>query len=422
MIIRISTILEAITTTVLLHNLYGKKYYPDFKTILFVAIDLVIFQGINEGYISEKISPIIYLIIAAYCMWTFNGNIKEMIINVILYIILLGSMQMICITGVAILLPKIEMNVRIFWMNVVLLALCILLERRGKLNKLSHFFQQKDVIIKCLLLLSVGIIIGCVYLVQSMDVVYYVPYLIVCVASVILCILAASWEAYKLKAKEKEAELRMYELYGESFENLLLEIRMRQHEFNNHLSAVFSQHLTCDTYEELVDKQKEYSGQIMSENRYERLLVSGNSILTGFLYGKFVEAEQKGVDVSYKIDSTNLNIKMPNHKVIELVGNLMNNALEAVEPMDNPKMHLDIHNNDKETVIEVMNTGAKLTDEEVTKIFSLGYSGKGRNRGLGLYNVKKMSKEYNFVIICENKHIKDENWISFRIVFKSSPE
>lgn len=417
MIIRISTVLEALSTTILLHSLYGKKYSLDIKTILFLAIDFTIFQGINEGYFPKSISIIIYFIIARYCMLEFKSSVKEMIINYILYIVLLGSMQVMGLFIVYILIPNTESKVQILGMNICALLVTVILSRALKLHRLSYFFQKKDVIVKAILVICVVGIIGIICYTKYQRGIYYDEFILVCILIIILCILTASWESYKIKVHEKEAELKMYQLYENSYESLLTEIRMRQHEFNNHISAIFSQHLTCDTYEELVKKQREYCGQVMSENRYEKLLVSGNTIFTGFLYGKFVEAENRGIDVSYRIDSTNLNISMPDYKVIELVGNLFNNAMEALEKVERKKMHLEIKTGPDETEIEVRNIGEKIQEEQISKLFLKGYSEKGKNRGLGLYNIKKLSKEYGFKIICENQEIENENWITFRVLF-----
>lgn len=417
MIIRISTVLEALSTTILLHSLYGKKYSLDIKTILFLAIDFTIFQGINEGYFPKSISIIIYFIIAGYCMLEFKSSVKEMIINYILYIVLLGSMQVMGLFIVYILIPNTESKVQILGMNICALLVTVILSRALKLHRLSYFFQKKDVIVKAILVICVVGIIGIICYTKYQRGIYYDEFILVCILIIILCILTASWESYKIKVHEKEAELKMYQLYENSYESLLTEIRMRQHEFNNHISAIFSQHLTCDTYEELVKKQREYCGQVMSENRYEKLLVSGNTIFTGFLYGKFVEAENRGIDVSYRIDSTNLNISMPDYKVIELVGNLFNNAMEALEKEERKKMHLEIKTGPDETEIEVRNIGEKIQEEQISKLFLKGYSEKGKNRGLGLYNIKKLSKEYGFKIICENQEIGNENWITFRVLF-----
>lgn len=422
MVVRISTVLEAITTTIFLHQLYGKRYSLDIKTILFISLHLIIFQGINEEYLPQQFTIMAYLLMIIYCLWEFGGTIKELIINIVLYIVLMGSLQMILVTGLYSFLPKVEMNVLIFMANVIMFFLAIICYYKVQMKKLSYFFQQKDVIIRIILLVCIVIIAGCMFIAKSEMKMYYGQYVVICIFIVILCILAGSWESYKIKVHEKEAELKMYRLYSESFENLLLETRMKQHEFNNHVSAVFSQHLTCSTYDELVKRQKEYFELVMEENRYEKLLVSGNTVLTGFLYGKFLEAEKRNIEVSYNIETTNLNVGMPDYKLIELIGNLLNNAIEALEKTENKKMHMIIQCSEKETVIEVLNASKALSEENIGKIFNCGYSEKGSNRGLGLYNVKNMSREYNFKIIFENKLIDQENWISFSILFKSSPD
>lgn len=54
---------------------------------------------------------------------------------------------------------------------------------------------------------------------------------------------------------------------------------------------------------------------------------------------------------------------------------------------------------------------------EISKKFEYlrGYSRKGIGRGLGLYNVKKISEQYGAVIECRNMTIDHRNWISFKI-------
>ena len=53
---------------------------------------------------------------------------------------------------------------------------------------------------------------------------------------------------------KQEEELKMYQLYIQPLEELVKEIRARQHEFDNHMNAVLNMHLTVDNYEELVER------------------------------------------------------------------------------------------------------------------------------------------------------------------------
>lgn len=420
MLIRVSTVLEALTSTIFLHQLYGKRYELDYKSILFIGIHLAIFQGINEAYFSQEMSVLVYAALLGYAFWKFGGTLKELIVNIVLYFIILGGLQSICMAIVLIFIPDCNQSMQILCMNVFIFLLSIVGYLKLKLSRLSYYFCQNDVIIRIILGVGIAVIIFCVYQVRALKGMFWGQYTFACIGIVLFCLMAGSWKAYKMKAAEREAELKAYQLYGENYENLILEIRMRQHEFNNHLNAIYSQHLICNNYDELVERQKEYCGKIEEDNRFEKLLVSGNSVLTGFLYGKFLEAEKRNIKISYNIESTNIDIGIPAHKIIEIFGTLLNNAMEAVEMVNDRKIHIMLKQQTDELVLEVRNVGEKVGTEDFVKMFSKGYSKKGKYRGLGLYNLKQMSKEYGFQIVCENKKIENENWISFVLKFKGA--
>ena len=211
----------------------------------------------------------------------------------------------------------------------------------------------------------------------------------------------------------------MYQIYEDSFQNLIDEIRLRQHEFDNHINTIYSLHYTCDTYEELVRLQEEYGHIVKQENRHNKLLKAGNPLLIGFLYGKIIEIEKLGIEINYKISIRELNIRVPIYKMVELLGNLVKNAIEALMGSDiNKKMYILVVENNGEFNIEVRNRSVFMEYREIEQFFRKGFSKKGSNRGLGLYNVKNICNEYSLKIFCENKSFDNENWISFVITNK----
>ena len=57
-----------------------------------------------------------------------------------------------------------------------------------------------------------------------------------------------------------------------------------------------------------------------------------------------------------------------------------------------------------------------------TKFFDKGFSTKGKNRGLGLYNVKKNVEDKGNIIVM-NKTAENKNWIEFKIeIDKQEPK
>lgn len=416
MVNRVSLLVEIMSIIICLYALYGEKYRFGYKEVILISVDIILMQSIDSGYLPAEASELMLLLIVLFCVWRFGTNKKKLIINNILYIILLSGLQMLSFFIVSCILGEgANKEAHILCVNIVMLIVCIIIARQERLKQISYYFQRNDVIIRCVLVLGIVVILICIYMVKSARGLYIEDYLFPAVAILIICLMTESWQKYKLKAREKEMELQTYKLYEASYQNLISEIRLRQHEFNNHINAIYSQHLTCKSYKELVDRQREYCEEIIYDNRYERLLKAGDFVLIGFLYGKFIEAEKREIEVEYELKCMELKSTLPMFKLIELMGNLINNAIDASEKCREKRMYVSIIENTEEIAIEVRNEHQTLSSKEIIAMFQKGYSSKGEGRGWGLYGLKKMGMEYDFEIICSNVMIETVNWISFSV-------
>ena len=113
-----------------------------------------------------------------------------------------------------------------------------------------------------------------------------IKYTVISGIMVLIIILCIHGLLYRIKYQEKQAELEAYKTYSAAFSDLITQIRARQHEFDNHISALCNLHYICKDYDELVSEQSKYAKDVISNNRFHRLLVSGNPVIAGFLYGK----------------------------------------------------------------------------------------------------------------------------------------
>ena len=101
------------------------------------------------------------------------------------------------------------------------------------------------------------------------------------------------WRSNYILMQQKETELRLYQHYILPLEELVKEIRAKQHEFDNHLNAILNMHLTIDNYAELVERQSEYIRGVVRDDdsrKYLSLLKISDKVLAGFLYSKIVRA------------------------------------------------------------------------------------------------------------------------------------
>ena len=87
-----------------------------------------------------------------------------------------------------------------------------------------------------------------------------------------------------------ENEIRSYQMYIKPLEELVREIRARQHEFDNHMNAILNMHYMIDNYDELVKAQSEYIKELYTEDSRQliALLKISDKILAGFLFNRKV--------------------------------------------------------------------------------------------------------------------------------------
>ena len=394
-VISIYELFEILSIIFCIHYLYGEKPKFDVLTVGVVIVEVAWMQVIYCLNLPSEWSFITYLLTALYCGLKFGFNIKDIFINNMLYALILSSIQATMIVLLYFLLNTSRVNaIENIFINVVIFIIVISALKRCNLQKLSNILKNNDKLI----MISVALIVITIVLflityktTKGFSTLYY---LVLIVSIILIFIAAIDIGKHKIRVRETEAELKQYRLYASSFEGLIDDIRARQHEFDNHINTVYSQHYLYKTYEELVAAQKKYCQEIIGENRYNKLLSKGNPIILCFLYGKFSELEKRGIEITYKVVVGELEGGVPIHKIVELLGNLLNNAADAVKANGTDRISLTMVERPETISIEVSNESEEIDYKRIQDFFKKGYSEKGRSRGYGLYNVKKICEEY----------------------------
>lgn len=265
----------------------------------------------------------------------------------------------------------------------------------------------------CVISLVIGIYIVSDLLISgSMD----LRMIIVFIFLVIVIIWATvNWKLTSEILENQERELKMYQLYIQPLEELVKEIRSRQHEFDNQLNAIRSMHLTIDEYDELVEAQSKYIQEIRSDgaSQYLPLLRISDKVLAGFLYSKIVAAPE---DVQTDVEVRNWQVisGISEHRLIEIIGVLVDNAYESGSKQI--KVFLD-SKNDK-IIFEILNQYRKLSYQEIGMFFENGYTTKqleSEKHGIGLYRAKKIVEESGGELLVGQEELSGENYIHFTV-------
>lgn len=422
MVVSLSILVEFVSMILCLHYFYGEKVRFDKMAISCMGIELILMQSIYHFHWNLKLSLMIYPILIIYCGMRFGFDSKKILINNILCIIVLGVIQFLEALLISIIFKINQVGeTGSLLINIGVFCFVIFVLKKCNLSKISNILQNKEKLIILSLMVSLVCLILCLTNykgIKGFDVSYYVI-LIICAMLIGLTVLDIG--KHKMKVREAEAELRLHKIYEESFRNLIDDIRARQHEFDNHINTIYSQHFSYGTYEELVDAQRKYCKDIVNENHFNKLLSKGNPIILGFLYGKFLEIERQGIELRYKVNIENMESAVPIYKLIEILGNFIKNAVEAVSEDDKAnEMEVTLLENNKQIKIEIGNESKEIDYARIQQFFEKGYSEKGERRGFGLYNVRKICEEYDIEIKCFNSEKRDKNWLMFALTINKA--
>lgn len=417
--------LEAVAVLLLLHALYGKKMRWDKYSVGFVVLDCVLMSVIRFGKMNQSVSMIIYVLLIMYCICKFGTNVKQLVVNMILLAVIMMGIELAALIILQSLGAGIKgyEDISVVFANGIIVLIVLKMYKKLDLYAISVSFQRNGRLVAILLLLESSLVFFLIFEYKILQGKVPVQTIIVSGILVLTVILCIHGLLYRIKYQEKQAELEAYKTYSVAFSDLITQIRARQHEFDNHISALCNLHYICKDYDELVSEQSKYAKDVIGNNRFHRLLVSGNPVIAGFLYGKLSSIQEQGIEVTYTFHISEFTSKIPVYLVVELIGNLLKNAVEAVKTQQVEKqIHLSCTENENEFCLGVRNRSEKIPLDEMGRFFEKGYSSKGSGRGLGLYNVKEICEKYGVDIVCDNTEVDDKNWFLIELHIKKSDE
>lgn len=114
-------------------------------------------------------------------------------------------------------------------------------------------------------------------------------------------------------------------------------------------------------------------------------------VMAGFLLGKRSEARERGVALEVRLETP-----MPElggatlaHTLVTVLGNLLENAFDAVEGRDERRVTLTVEADEALVALHVQDTGGGIDPDIRERVFEAGVSTKGERRGLGLAAVRE---------------------------------
>ena len=408
---------EMLALVVCLHSLNGEKLKIDVYNVGFVGIEMAFMQMIHEGIVSKGMYFVIYLIYFIYAYLKFGDSVKRTVLKCLLVTLIIGALQILVYIPFSFFyyITPNESLIIMFINGAILLILFF--TRNNKIfMSVVEIFAKRDWILKTSLTLCVIVLVYFMYSLKKSEVIEIDIFVLISIFMTMFLIFIYRWQKSTYELNRREQELQITNLYNGVFEEMIKTMRNKQHDFKNQIDAIYSSHLKAESMEELIEIQKKYCDNVLYQNRFSKVLsCTKNSILAGFIYTKFVEAENNGIEIQYEISYRDSN-EIVIYDLVDIVGILLDNAIEAVTSTEVSKK-IVFELSDAEGInLLVKNPVVNILNSEIQKFFERGYSTKEGERGIGLNKLMELQQKYKYDVYT---HIENDNsmeWIVFNII------
>ena len=226
----------------------------------------------------------------------------------------------------------------------------------------------------------------------------------------------------EIALKQKKFEQEHLQTYTDEIVGLYNEIRGFRHDY---AGMLVSMQMAIDS-RDLQEIYRVYNEVLVKANQklrsdkytYFDLNNIEDSALRSLIAQSIVYARNKNVEFTLEVKDTITKLSIDLLDLVRMMSVLLNNAVEGAAESYLKQMEVAVIKMDLETVIVIQNS-CKITMTPSEDLFELGFSTKGRNRGIGLNNVKEILDKYeNIILETEMEDSKFRQIIRFKREFE----
>lgn len=197
-----------------------------------------------------------------------------------------------------------------------------------------------------------------------------------------------SYIAKVIKEKEK---LKISNEYNSVINEIVKEIKQRQHDFANYKNTIKGIVNVVDKKEvkEAIDNY--IKDEDIYDNKINELIYIDNVVIKSIIYTNMCKFKKYNINFEYKIENNVLDDILGYNEISNVLNNLLNNAFEEVikDECVEKNIQIKIFNENKTSHLIIKNRAASPNNINLNEMFIRGYSTKNTGtRGYGLYNVQ----------------------------------
>lgn len=413
-IVLFNSLLETLSIIILVDSIW--KQQAEKRTwinILLMVSILLPITAINFWKQSELFLVVCYLFIIGTTVWKYKLELSCAIGSVLLSIIVVATLEislyaLLNIT-VAVWLPTDQLT-----STIALIVICSFLFCFGKrlryLENLQKYLLKVEKNLYYVLIALSSLVFFFLFIFkrnQELDLKSGI--------FLILLVCLFFFSLYKILWFQKEYAIRTQ--YEELYYDTITNIRERQHKFMNQLDAIYQMYILYDNYEDLVSSQKMKLRDLYRYEMPNKVLVLENPILVAHIYRKYAEAQDMGLEIDMEFSCSLKKVSIPDIVLIEIIGNLFDNACEATYANQKKEIVFRIYYEQEKLYLQICNEHEYIEYEILKKFFNMGFSTKGEGRGLGLPYIRKLVRKYHGQIEMGNLVMYGKNFVSVQIMF-----
>lgn len=394
MLICINALIEGFIFVLLTAGLLSKKISisPKLFSLILLLLGQFLYHSLPLYYQTEYISVLITTITISVVIHIYlSCSWEEVFFCYITCYIALITIQFPYILLNQFVLHISEYDILSLFGILYSLVVAILLKHFCPLHKLYHTLFQRTGIWTFFLanLFACSLIITFFYKIdrrsfEQMSMFFLFSFMILLYMNIVL------FNQFK-RIRHQEKQLAAYDEYMPMVEQLITQVRARQHHHTNEIQSIISLMYTHKDYDSLTSAMQKYIDDSSKTSPPEYLLKLNLLLVSGFLFQKECQAAKLGIHIHYEFSTYRLISQAPEYVLVELFGILLDNAIEAVS--SGSLIVVSISSEYGKIIFRTRNDGYILTAEDRANFFAKGYSKKPANTeqkhsGIGLYHLK----------------------------------
>jgi len=208
-----------------------------------------------------------------------------------------------------------------------------------------------------------------------------------------------------------QRDLEQSKLYNKTLEVLYGNMSAFKHDFSNIITALGGFVYTKD-----ISGLEKYYDKLLEECNINNNLstlnpkIINNPAIYNILATKYYKADELGIKINLQVFINLNDLKIDIYEFSRIFSILLDNAIEAASKCEEKQILIDIHDfkSKKCQIITIENTYCD-KNIDISQLYTKGYTSKTSDKeshGIGLWQVSKMIKKFNNVILDTSKDEK----------------